>query len=447
MANDSSHAPRTRNMMYVQYLAHLPPKLHNIDDVIALIVDELKPEKYAAVLHDQDHDENGKLEEPHIHVVLQFANPRSIAQVAADIGDKPQYIAIWKGNVNNAYAYLVHATDDAKTKHQYDPADVKANFDYPVLLDKIKSKVSDARSNAQYIDDVLNALYSGDITEQEAKDALTGAQYGKAASRVKAVSDRRAEVLADQWREKMRSDHVSKKVVWIYGKAGVGKTLLATDYAAKLSDDDYYISGSHKDPLQAYKGQHTLILDELRPETISYDDLLKMLDPYNYDAFGASRYSDKPILANVIIITTPYEPTDFYDKMHVSTTTDSFAQLGRRITLTQLVTTTSVSNMLYNGQAYVREGMPRANPHPPKPSVHDNDANDLFDELNADLPELFAVKIPADPANPFTAPHTIYYDPTKSKLLPATNPFTDEPAPYGTPQVVPLNYERSENDD
>lgn len=108
--------PRVRHMMYEQQLAHLPAHIDSMDKLIDFIEKNLKPEKYAAILHDKDMDEKGQPAEPHIHAMLSFENARSINSVAKILGDKPQYIEAWKGEAKNGYAYLIHATDRARTK-------------------------------------------------------------------------------------------------------------------------------------------------------------------------------------------------------------------------------------------------------------------------------------------------------------------------------------------
>ena len=71
----------------------------------------------------------------------------------------------------------------------------------------------------------------------------------------------------------MREKHAQIQVIWIYGPSGCGKTSLAKEYAQK-KDQPYFISVSTRGVFQGYNGEHTLILDELRPGVITYADLL-----------------------------------------------------------------------------------------------------------------------------------------------------------------------------
>lgn len=96
-----------------------------------------------------------------------------------------------------------------------------------------------------------------------------------------------------------------------FGSAGTGKTSLARHYADKLQKG-YYITGSERDSFANYNGEKIIIMDELRSDSMSYSELLKILDPYNLKASAGSRYYDKTLLADTFIITTPYSPAEFY---------------------------------------------------------------------------------------------------------------------------------------
>lgn len=325
-------------MMYEQQLKHLPAQ--SIDNLIDRIQNNLKPKKYAVVLHDKDIDEQGQLIEPHVHAMLSFDNARSLSSVARQLGDKPQYVEAWKGNSNNGYAYLTHRTDDAKDKYQYNPKAVIANFDYPELLKQISAEISS--KNSKSIKLLLDLLYNGSITKSELEAQLTGSQYGRYKNQIENVYAKRLQNLAEQFRKEMLEQGKQVQVIWIYGTSGTGKTSLAKDYADK-ANQPYFITGSSRDIFQNYSGQHTLIMDELRPNIIPYADLLRILDPFENNKMLPSRYNDKSLACDLIIITTPYNPYEFYQEIFGynynqpayarQRATDSFEQLLRRITL------------------------------------------------------------------------------------------------------------------
>lgn len=85
-------------------------------------------------------------------------------------------------------------------------------------------------------------------------------------------------------------------------------------------------------------------MDELRPNIIPYADLLRILDPFENNKMLPSRYNDKALACDLIIITTPYNPYEFYKEIfgdirsmpvyaRQKLATDSFEQLLRRLTL------------------------------------------------------------------------------------------------------------------
>ena len=87
------------------------------------------------------------------------------------------------------------------------------------------------------------------------------------------------------------------------------------------------------DPFQDYDGQKALIIDELRPDTFRYRDLLQILDPYNFEQKKTiARYHNARIMSDYIFVTSPFDPLTFYNKMH-NNKHDAFDQLYRRIGL------------------------------------------------------------------------------------------------------------------
>lgn len=323
-------------MMYEQQVKYLPAQ--TIDNLVDLIENKLKPKKYAVILHDKDTDDNGTPKEEHIHAMMSFENAHSLASVAKQLGDKPQYIEAWKGNSNNGYAYLIHKTDDAKSKYQYNPDSVIANFDYKSELQKIALEVTSKKQSTN-IKLMLDALLDGTLSKSELESRLTGSQYGRYKNQIENVWAKRLENLAEQFRKEMAEQGKQVNVLWIYGSSGVGKTSLAIEYAKK-ANQPYYITGSSRDIFQNYTGEHTLIMDELRPNVIPYQDLLRITDPFGNQTMAPSRYHDKALACDLIIITTPYNPQEFYEQIFGNipsyariSKTDTFEQLLRRLTL------------------------------------------------------------------------------------------------------------------
>ena len=310
----SSSTAKYKNMMYTQQMEHLPFRTR--EELEERIKTKLDPKKYAiSEVHDKDMDEDGNPVKEHIHVMLCFQNARSLKNVASILGDKPQYLEKWDERANNGFAYLVHATSGAKVKAQYSPANVLANFPYAEELKKQTLEVLKKKSR-QKIDVLLDAYYNEEMTLEELEQELTGAQYGRYKKQIDNITSKILERHADIWRQDMVKNNRRVKVIWIYGAAGTGKTSLARSIA-KQDGRAYYVSGSSRDLFQSYNGEHILILDELRSNVIPYHDLLRILDPFgNQERIMApARYSDKSLACDLIIITTPFNPVDFYDEI------------------------------------------------------------------------------------------------------------------------------------
>ncbi len=398
---NKKHPSHCKNMMYEQQIIHLPAK--TTENLIDLIKNKLKPKRYALILHDKDTDEKGQPAEPHIHAMLSFENARSINSIAKLLGDEPQYIQKWQGDVRNGYAYLIHATDKARMKHQYAISEVTANFDYPAMMQAISMEIkkTDTYGDAAKIKTFLNLLYIGEITKEEVEKQLTGAQYAKAKKQIEDVYAKYLKKCAEEWRKEMLENGKCVRVIWMYGAAGTGKTSFAKEYAEKEGKGQkFYISGSSRDMFQSYAGEHIIILDELRPQSIPYHDLLRILDPFGIDAqvFAPSRYFDKPLTADLIIITTPYNPLQFYYEVFGYRTLDAFGnrktnlidnfeQLNRRITLAINMTDTEILAAKYDdaSKSYVTDpASSRMNPfstvsRPPMTISAEDIYNSMFD--------------------------------------------------------------------
>ena len=364
---NGNKTPKVKNMMYTQQVSHLPSGIQTPEDLEALIAKRLRPKRYALIVHDQDTDDKGQPVEAHVHAMLSFENARYLSAVAKKLGDQPQYLARWDGDANNGYAYLVHLTDTARRagKYRYDLCAVLANFDFPDLMAQIGAEIVQAKAERQAnIKTLLDSLYVGAITKSEIESQLSGSMYARYHRQIDDVHAKRLINEAEKWRKEMREKKAQIRVIWIFGRAGTGKTSLAKEYAEKAGQP-YFVSGSTRDIFQGYNGEHSIILDELRPRVIEYCDLLRITDPYGIEnqVMAPARYNDKALACDLIVITSPYNPYQFYENSKVDKE-DNFDQLERRIALTVRMDSNNIDALAWNGTSYAYiQGAHRQNPY------------------------------------------------------------------------------------
>ncbi len=349
MSDSENCRVRCKNMMYMQQIRHLPTG--DIDHLIARL-EEIAPKKYALIVHDRDVNDQGERAEDHVHVMLSFENARSINSIAKELGDKPQFINMWSRKEENGYSYLIHATKSSINKYQYSPSEVIANFNYQEEIKRITDEVERSRqtTNSGLL---LDCLYKGEISKEELEKKLSGSQYGRIKRQIEDVWCKHLQFQATEWREEMKRSGKRIKVIWISGEAGAGKTSLAIEYAEK-SNQPYFITGSSRDIFQNYSGEHTMIIDEFRADMMKYADLLRILDPFGSQVMAPSRYSDKPLVCDLILITSPYDPAEFYRQLFSRTPDDSvdgLEQLLRRISLTIEMDASHIRAVEYDREA------------------------------------------------------------------------------------------------
>lgn len=308
----------SRNLMLVQQIAHLP---FNIVD-IPNIMERMRVKNYAFITHDKD-VKDGELVKPHIHLMMQFENAHHVTAVAKELGVHPNYVELWDRRINNAWSYLLHETADATEKKLYSPDDVTASFDFAAKISSIRSGVD---RNA--FDEGLELLAEGTISKSELRRKLGVVLYSKRRKLIEDVFQTFLEEKHARWLEKHDPDN-PMRFIWLYGSAGSGKSLTAD---AMIEGLDSVKLGASNDYFQDYQGQSTIILNELRPNDLSWADLLRLTDPWQLDKSAPRRYHNVPLNIDTLIITTPYNPYEFYNATRVANRDiDAVDQLIRRI--------------------------------------------------------------------------------------------------------------------
>ncbi|MDM8284882.1 Rep family protein [Ligilactobacillus salivarius] len=330
---------RSPVLMLVQQEEHLSLPINELQTKIERLKN-IGLIRWAYIKHDKDKDEDGKLVAPHYHFTLQFKKRVSVNSIAKRLKENVNRFEIMtkrglnaKVSANNAFAYLVHRTENAREKYQYDPKDVVSNFDFPKFIQELSEQMTPQ--------DVLDMLGEGKITKREAQRqilALGASIMSKYKRKIDDVYTTRLDLEYHKWVKEMKAANEPIKVIWCYGAGGTGKTRYAREWAIKQNLNYYICSGSNS-PFDGLKNlsaqeQEVLIIDELRPETVKYPDLLQILDPMNFEKVAVARYHNPHIMAKIIFVCTIYDPYQFYRHMpRLDRNIDTFDQLSRRIGL------------------------------------------------------------------------------------------------------------------
>ena len=328
---------RAQVLMYVQDIEHLPFK-----DVEALLTriksikDEANIKRYALIVHDKDKKEDSdELVAPHVHVVFEFTKRVVVSSFAKKLNEETERFEIMtkRGTkvdraVENSMAYITHRTKNASNKYQYSFDDVKANFDYKKFMDKTFEHLKLKVIIEQFSQDILSRRKAEALLYN--KDPYNVDRNFK---RLDDVESAKGHIGYYKWKDEMQGGKRRERVLWFYGKAGTGKSSAAKRILKQMYGN-YFISGGGRDVFENYNNEHGILLDDLRPGFLNYSDILKMLDPHDFNSMVSSRYHNKLIQGETYILTCPLDPYEFYTqtrKKENLSFNDKFDQLERRI--------------------------------------------------------------------------------------------------------------------
>lgn len=238
-------------------------------------------------------DENGEENHPHCHIVLKFESPT----LWENIKEKFPYGRIESArNTKWCIQYLVH----------YNHPD-KVQFEWSQIVTNDKNlekyKIRDKISTKGKLEELLLLIDSGKVKEYNLIEHCTQDIYIHNKKQIlDALEFKRWQIMSDKNR--------NISVLFFEGDTGTGKTTFAKDYCKKLGLS-FCISSSSNDPMQDYKGEDVLILDDLRPDAFKFHDLLKILDNHTGSTVR-SRYSNKAFTGSMIIITSSLPLDDWY---------------------------------------------------------------------------------------------------------------------------------------
>ncbi|WP_338107645.1 Rep family protein [Streptococcus constellatus] len=265
----------------------------------------------------------------HVHFLFKFDKGASISKIALAVGVEPQYLEKLKSGrygYDNCLAYLVHAKDE--TKFQYSPEKVVTLLgeDYVSIYNRsmetwMKGRATKkARETSLSLDWLIEKILSGEITKSNIM--LTDeyyAIYGQHKRKINEAIETSGERKSYKTISELENSEFKKTVIFITAESGIGKTALSKQLirilqtvAIKFNQNwDFCVTAS-TNAFDEYNAQDILFLDDIRGDSLTVSDWLKLLDPYMISPISA-RYHNKMGAAKVIIITSTKKPISFFE--------------------------------------------------------------------------------------------------------------------------------------
>lgn len=290
-----------------------------------------------AIKHDKDtsvgfdsltNSTTSKLKEPHIHALLKFSKGATLTDLAVKIGLEPQYLEKAKSGrygYDNLLAYLIHAKD--KDKYQYSPDEVFTLIGKNYLEVYHERKESwlkgKAKKEVQQSYDDIDLLIDNILNENITKQAiLLNKKYHMLYTvhrvRINDAIRTVGEIKGARTKDELENGEFKKTILFIHGASGLGKSRFAKKLAkdiiqmAKLNGQNWQsVLTAGTNMFDEVNGEEILLLDDVRGDSLTASDWLKVLDPYNISPISA-RYQNKIGAAKVIIITSSKHPLTFF---------------------------------------------------------------------------------------------------------------------------------------
>lgn len=350
---------RCTNFMYVQQLKHLNL---SVDEIYQHLIDDKDVKDFALIVHDKDVKDDNPLEqaEEHLHVFISFKQQKSLQYVSKLVADEENRIDFFNRdtvpdkNERNGFLYLLHKTKGSAHKHQYnvDELILPPNSDLKKRIKKWEknyqnflSKTSDNKRKhvvKQHLESYANLL----IDFEELEQKLTSLELAQNSTLIKNIDELRIKQKHADYVKKER--YKDKKVIYIYGASGVGKSRLSKRIAHNFVDDnkDVYVTSSNRDPFQNYTSEKVIILEEFRATTgIAENELFQLLDKTNSSFSAGARYKDKLLMPELVIINSIHAPTNILSAERLN-----MMQLYRRLDAVIRVDRLNIATQLLDKQ-------------------------------------------------------------------------------------------------
>ena len=314
--------------------------VHDFADFLQNRLSKYDNYEFAVIIHDKDNAEI------HYHVALSFKDAKSLVSIAKALDVATNFIQRWDSRKKNLYAYLFHNTT----------ASLLSKADYSTYVDDDTKFISNVPNVERYavrsfskvssgqLDDIQKKILTGDIT----KRFLLKPDYLE----YFALNKKQLDVCFDLRQQSLIVNPPACTTIFVSGYSGTGKTTLARKIASDYAQDNYCFASSSNDPLQDYYDEKVFIIDDFRPQQYDFIDLLALLDPYARTRTYRSRYKNKTLATELIIITSVMTLSEVLNYYQIYTQED-VKQLKRRIDQSIIMKADNVyPNLNYDAYAY-----------------------------------------------------------------------------------------------
>lgn len=271
-----------------------------------------------------------ELANSHIHALLKFDKGKgaTLSTLAKKIGIEEQFLEKAKSGrygYDNLLAYLVHAKD--KDKYQYTPDEVFTLVGKKYLEvyherqeSWLKGKAKkEVQKSFEDIDFLIDNILNENITKNDILlDKKYHTPYTVNKTRINDAIKTVGEIKGARTKDELENGEFKKTILFIYGNSGLGKSRFAKELAkdiiqlAKLNNKKWQsVLTAGTNMFDEVNGEEILLLDDVRGDSLTASDWLKVLDPYNISPISA-RYQNKIGAAKVIIITSSKHPLTFF---------------------------------------------------------------------------------------------------------------------------------------
>ena len=291
------------------------------------------------IIHDKDEEELYDVEtqqfytkpiDSHGHLLFKLSEGMPIYKLADVIGIEPQYIEKAKRGrygYDNLLSYLIHSKES--NKYQYAPQEVvsAAGKNYmEVFKERFSSwKKGRIKKDIKLSEDEIDNLILDIIQEKIGKSEILLDEkyhmiYTTFKTRINEAFAVLGEIKGNRTKKAIENGEFKKTVLFIHGRSGLGKTRFAKELASKIQGlalrngqkwDLATTAGTNI--MDDLNGEEILLLDDVRGESLTASDWLKLLDNYNI-SFSSARYKNILPSARIIIVTSTKHPLEFFYK-------------------------------------------------------------------------------------------------------------------------------------